>query len=123
MPPQLCEPNKLYKLYKLQQPIPVSISLYKSPPARVLTNHAPVSRLLAPISKMKVCEGETSVMNIEAEVRDIKQHIIEISRKMDELLEERETVSIMRLEEGSLSRFVQSEPDIYRIEDLKVLYK
>jgi hypothetical protein len=72
---------------------------------------------------MKVCEGETSVMNIEAEVRDIKQHIIEISRKMDELLEERETVSIMRLEEGSLSRFVQSEPDIYRIEDLKVLYK
>jgi len=72
---------------------------------------------------MKVCEGETSVMNIEAEVRDIKQHIIEISRKMDELLEERETVSIMRLAEGSLSKFVQSEPDIYRIEDLKVLYK
>ena len=30
--------------------------------------------------------------NIEAEVRDIKQHIVEISKKIDELLQERETV-------------------------------
>jgi len=62
-------------------------------------------------------------MNIEAEVRDIKQHIIEISKKIDELLQERETVSIMKLAEGSLSKFVESEPDIYRTEDLKVRYK
>jgi hypothetical protein len=62
-------------------------------------------------------------MNIEAEVRDIKQHIIEISKKIDELLQERETVSIMKLAEGSLSKFVGSEPDIYKIEDLKVRYK
>jgi hypothetical protein len=62
-------------------------------------------------------------MNIEAEVRDIKQHIIEISRKMDALLQERETVSIMKLAEGSLSKFIESEPDIYRIEDLKARYK
>ena len=63
------------------------------------------------------------MMNIEAEVRDIKQHIIEISKKMDELLQERETVSIMKLAEGSLSKFVESEPDIYKIEDLKVRYR
>jgi ATP-dependent Lon protease len=62
-------------------------------------------------------------MNIEAEVRDIKQHIVEISRKIDELLQERETVSMMKLAERSLSRYVESEPDIYRIEDLKVRYK
>jgi len=62
-------------------------------------------------------------MNIEAEVRDIKQHIIEISKKMDALLQERETVSIMKLAEGSLSKFIESEPDIYKIEDLKVRYK
>jgi hypothetical protein len=62
-------------------------------------------------------------MNIEAEVRDIKQHIIEISRKVDELLQQRETVSIMKLAEGSLSKFAESEPDIYKIEDLKVQYK
>lgn len=62
-------------------------------------------------------------MNIEAEVRDIKQHVVEISKKIDELLQERKTVSMMKLAERSLSRFVQSEPDIYTIEDLKVKYK
>jgi hypothetical protein len=62
-------------------------------------------------------------MNIEAEVRDMKQHIIEISKKMDELLYEREIVSMMKLAERSLSGFFESEPDIYKIEDLKVRYK
>ena len=64
-----------------------------------------------------------NTMNIEAEVRDIKQHVVEISKKIDELLQERETVSMMKLAERSLSRFVQSEPDIYTIKDLKVKYK
>jgi len=63
------------------------------------------------------------MMNIEAEVRDMKQHIIEISKKMDELLYERESVSMMKLAERSLSSFFESEPDIYTIEDLKVRYK
>ena len=60
------------------------------------------------------------MMNIEAEVRDIKEHIVEISKKIDELLQERETVSMVKLAERSLSRFVESEPDIHRIQDLKV---
>jgi hypothetical protein len=64
-----------------------------------------------------------STMNIEAEVRDMKQHIVEISKKIDELLRERETISMMKLAERSLSRFVESEPAIYKIEDLKVRYK
>jgi hypothetical protein len=64
-----------------------------------------------------------SAMNIEAEVRDIKEHILEISKKIDELLQERETVSMMKLAERSLSRYVESEPDVYKIEDLKVRYK
>jgi len=63
------------------------------------------------------------MMNIEAEVKDIKQHIIEISRKIDELLQEREIASMMKLSEKSLSGFFESEPDIYKIEDLKVRYK
>jgi hypothetical protein len=62
-------------------------------------------------------------MNIEAEVRDMKQHIVEISKKIDKLLLERETVSMMKLAERSLSRFVESEPAIYKVEDLKVRYK
>jgi hypothetical protein len=63
------------------------------------------------------------MMNIEAEVRDMKQHIVEISKKIDELLRERETISMMKLAERSLSRFVESEPVIYKAEDLKVRYK
>jgi len=63
------------------------------------------------------------MMDIDAEVRDIKQHIIQISEKIDRLLRERETVSMMKLAEKSLSAFSESEPDIYSIEDLKVPYK
>lgn len=62
------------------------------------------------------------MMNIEVEVRDMKQHIIEISKKIDELLYEREVVSMMKLAETSISGFLESEPDIYTIEDLKARY-
>jgi len=62
-------------------------------------------------------------MSIEAEIKDMKQHLIAISKKVDELLYEREIVSMMKLAEKSLSEFFEDEPDIYRIEDLKVRYK
>ncbi|MCD6213358.1 MAG: hypothetical protein J7J46_00085 [Candidatus Desulfofervidus sp.] len=62
-------------------------------------------------------------MEIEAEIRDIKQHVIEISKKLDELMYEREITAMMKLAEKSLSRFFEDEPDIYKIEDLKVRYK
>ena len=61
--------------------------------------------------------------NIEAEVRDMKQHIVELSKKIDQLLYEREIVSMMKLTERSLSGFFDGEPDIYGIEDLKVSYR
>jgi len=62
-------------------------------------------------------------MNIEAEVRDIKQHVIEISKKIDELMYEREIIAMMKLAQRSLSGFFEGEPDIYKITDLKVRYK
>jgi len=62
-------------------------------------------------------------MDIETEVRDIKQHVIEISKKIDELMYEREISAMMKLAEKSLSEFFKDEPDIYRMEDLKVRYK
>ena len=62
-------------------------------------------------------------MSIEVEIRDMKQHLIDISEKIDELLYERELVPIMKLAEQSLSELFRDEPDIYRIEDLKVRYK
>ena len=63
------------------------------------------------------------MMDIEAEVRDIKQHVIEISKKMDELMYEKEITAMMKLAENSLSVFFEDEPDIYKIDDLKVIYK
>ncbi|MGQ4872318.1 MAG: hypothetical protein ACP6IT_10880, partial [Candidatus Thorarchaeota archaeon] len=61
-------------------------------------------------------------MSIEAELREIKKHILEISRKLDELIHERELVSLMRLSERSLE-FLEEEPDIYTVEDLRTRYK
>ncbi|MEA2054770.1 MAG: hypothetical protein U9O96_06685 [Candidatus Thermoplasmatota archaeon] len=62
-------------------------------------------------------------MSIEVEIKDMKQRLAEISDKLDELLQEKETISIMKLSEKSLSKFFNNEPDIYKIEDLKVRYK
>jgi hypothetical protein len=63
------------------------------------------------------------MMNIEAEVREIKRYVIDISKKVDELIYEKELVSMMKLSEKSLSDFFENEPDIYKITDLKVKYK
>jgi hypothetical protein len=62
-------------------------------------------------------------MNIELEVRDIKQRVIEISKKIDELMHEREMTAMMKLTEKSLSGFFEEEKDTYKVSDLKVRYK
>lgn len=62
-------------------------------------------------------------MSIEVEIKDIKQRLAEISQKLDELLYEREIISLMKLSEKSLSDFLKNEPDIYKMEDLKIRYK
>ncbi|MBE9593676.1 MAG: hypothetical protein IMF19_09370 [Proteobacteria bacterium] len=54
------------------------------------------------------------MMDIEAEVRDIKLHVIEISEKKDELMYEKEITAMMKLAEKSLSGFFEDEPDIYK---------
>ncbi len=41
----------------------------------------------------------------------------------DDLTEEEEMAAIMKLEEVSLRKFLEDEPDIYTLEDLKVRYK
>ncbi|MEN4018371.1 MAG: hypothetical protein PQ975_00595 [Methanobacterium sp.] len=61
--------------------------------------------------------------DMEADIRDIKQQVMEISKKVDELLYEKEISSLMKLSDKSLSEFFENEPDIYRLKDLKVRYK
>lgn len=61
--------------------------------------------------------------NLETDVKDIKQHLIEISKMIEELLHEREIVSMMKLSEKSLKDLFEGEEDIYTLEDLKVRYR
>ncbi len=46
-----------------------------------------------------------------------------MSRKLDELLEEKEITAMMKLSEVSLKDFLDDEPDIYSIKDVKVRYR
>ncbi len=62
-------------------------------------------------------------MSLKAELDDIKRLLTEISRKLDELIEEKEVTAMMKLSEVSLKDFLEDEPDIYSIEDVKVRYR
>ena len=60
---------------------------------------------------------------IEAEVHEIRQQVTEISRKLDILIEERETLGIMKLSEKALYQFLDEEPDLYSVNDIKAAYR
>lgn len=61
--------------------------------------------------------------SIESDVREIKESIRMLTEKIDELLSERETAAMMKLSERSLSAFLEEEPDLYAVADLKVVYR
>jgi hypothetical protein len=63
------------------------------------------------------------MMDLESEVRDIKQNVIDLSLKIDELLHEREMTTLMKLSEASLKPFFDEEPDLYSIKDARVVYR
>jgi hypothetical protein len=62
-------------------------------------------------------------MDIEAEVVEMKQMLNDISRKIDDVLDESMTESLMKLSEESISELYENEPDLYSVADLKVRYK
>jgi hypothetical protein len=59
-------------------------------------------------------------MTIESELREIKSLLLEVNKKIDSLLKERETEIRMVHDEEALREFLEEEPDIYSIKDLKV---
>lgn len=63
------------------------------------------------------------MMNLESEVRDIKQNVMDLSLKVDVLLHEREMTTMMKLSEVSLKSFFTEEPDLYSIKDARVVYR
>jgi len=62
-------------------------------------------------------------MTIEVDIREIKELISALSAKIDMLIETRETLSLMMLAQRSLKEFLEEEPDIYSIDDVKVKYR
>jgi regulator of replication initiation timing len=63
------------------------------------------------------------MIGIEAEVHEIRQQVEEISKKLDILLEEHETLGIMKLSEKALYKFLDEEPDLYSVNDIKAAYR
>jgi hypothetical protein len=58
-------------------------------------------------------------MTIEVELKEIKSLLSEVNKKLDSLLEERETDELMVLEEHALKDFLEEEPDLYSVKDIK----
>jgi hypothetical protein len=63
------------------------------------------------------------MMNIEADVKEIRAQVEEISRKPGIILQERETIGIMTLSERALYKFLDEEPDLYSVHDIRAAYK
>jgi len=62
-------------------------------------------------------------MTIEVEIREIKEMLDELSRKIDTLVQDRETFAVMMASERSLKDFLAHEPDLYSMRDIKVRYR
>ena len=62
-------------------------------------------------------------MDIETEVVEMKQMLIDISRKIDDVLDESMTMALMKMSEESIQELYTDEPDLYSIADLKLRYK
>ncbi|QSZ67238.1 hypothetical protein RJ40_06850 [Methanofollis aquaemaris] len=57
--------------------------------------------------------------DIEADARKIKERTEVLTETIDELLHERETAAMMKLSERSLSTFLNEEPDLYTVRDIR----
>ena len=61
-------------------------------------------------------------MTVEAELKEIKELLSSLNRKIDMLIEDREALALMMLSEKSLKEFLEEEPDVYSIQDIRVKY-
>jgi hypothetical protein len=62
-------------------------------------------------------------MTIEVDLKEIKSLLSALNEKINVLLKNRETLSVMVLAERSLRDFLEREPDVYSIKDIKVKYR
>lgn len=62
-------------------------------------------------------------MTVEVDIKEIKELLSALNSKIDMLIENRETLALMMLAERFLREFLEKEPDIYSINDVKVRYR
>jgi len=62
------------------------------------------------------------LMEREVEIREIRDLLLLLNRKMDVLIGERETLSMMKVSEASLGEFFEGEPELYTLDDVRVRY-
>jgi len=62
-------------------------------------------------------------MTVEVDIKEIKELLSALNSKIDMLIENRETLAVMMLAERSLREFLEKEPNIYSINDVKVRYR
>lgn len=60
---------------------------------------------------------------LEVEMKELREMVKEVSRKLDSLIRERETAAIMIMAQDSLKDFLMNEPDLYSRKDIKVAYR
>jgi len=61
-------------------------------------------------------------MTSKVDLREIKDLLVELNRKIDLLIEDRETLALMVLAEKALKDFFEKEPDVYSVKDVRVRY-
>ena len=61
-------------------------------------------------------------MEIDVEIREIKEFLSMLNEKIDLLIGDRETLSMMKLAESSLKAFFEGEPELYSLGDVKVKF-
>ena len=62
-------------------------------------------------------------MTIETDLKEIRNILSTLNKKIDVLIEDKETLQYMVLAEKSLKDFLEKEPDIYTVKDIKAKVK
>lgn len=62
-------------------------------------------------------------MTIEVDLKEIKSLLSEVNQKLDSLIEEKEANALTSLEEKSLKDFLEKEPELYSLKDIKAKVK
>jgi len=62
-------------------------------------------------------------LTIEVEIREIKEMLQKLNKRLDALVQDRETLAMMAISQQSLGDFLANEPDLYSAKDVKVAYR